>query len=84
MVHAAIRRLRRQGIEQFYLLPYAPEPNATDVLFGVLKHHDLPERTYLALNWLTTVVDSAFARGVPPHAGMCIETMASTSFHNSA
>ncbi len=62
VVQAAVRRLRRKGIELYYLPPYAPELNAIEALFGAIKHHDLPERTYLQLDRLTTAVDGAFDR----------------------
>lgn len=73
----AIRRLRRRGIELYYLSPYAPELNAIEVLFGAIKKHDLPERTYLHLDRLTTAVDGAFARRAPPQDTLCTQTVAS-------
>lgn len=62
VIQAARRRLRRRGIEIFYLPSYAPELNAIEVLFGTIKHHDLSERTYLDIDRLSTEVDGAFAR----------------------
>jgi hypothetical protein len=62
VIQAERPRLRRLGIHFFYLPPYAPELNLIESHFGVIKHHDLPERTYLDINTLRVKVEEAFSR----------------------
>jgi len=61
-IKQAIPDLRRQGIALEYLPPYSPELNRIEPLFGAIKHHDLPERSYPTLLALYQAVTAAFAR----------------------
>ena len=62
VVKDARRRLRRQGIVLYYLPPYSPELNDIEGVFGAIKHHDMPERSYKSLDELGESIDSAFDR----------------------
>lgn len=62
VVKAARRALGQQGIVLYYLPPYSPELNAIEPVFGGIKHHDLPERSYDSVSALTEAVDGAFTR----------------------
>ena len=61
-VHEERPALAAAGIEVFYLPPYSPRLNPIESYFGVLKHHDLPHRTYLTLADLDQAVEEAFTR----------------------
>ncbi len=54
--------LRSEGIVLYYLPPYSPELNDIEGVFGAIKHHDMPERTYGSLEELEDAIDSAFDR----------------------
>ena len=54
--------LRRAGIILYYLPPYSPELNDIEGVFGAIKHHDMPERSYKSLHELGESIDSAFDR----------------------
>lgn len=60
VVRAARRALRAEGLVLSYLPPYSPELNAIEPVFGVVKHHDLPERSYQTVAALSDAVDAAF------------------------
>ena len=62
VVKDARGRLRRQGIVLYYLPPYSPELNDIEAVFGAIKHHDMPERSYKSLDELGESIDSAFDR----------------------
>jgi DDE superfamily endonuclease len=62
VVKAAEAELAAEGISLFYLPPYSPKLNAIEPYFGGVKHYDLPERTYPALDDLAAAVDHAFER----------------------
>lgn len=62
VVVAARRALREKGIVLYYLPPYSPELNAIEPYLGVVKHHEMPERTYRTLPELSDAIDAAFAR----------------------
>ncbi|MYK61971.1 MAG: hypothetical protein F4034_08400 [Chloroflexi bacterium] len=62
VVKDARGRLRRQGIVLYYLPPYSPELNDIEGVFGAIKHHDMPERSYKSLDELGESIDSAFDR----------------------
>ena len=67
--------LAAEGIVLEYLPPYSPELNRIEPLFGAIKHHDLPARSYASLADLYQAVRSAFhdaeqrlfARSQPSH-----------------
>jgi DDE superfamily endonuclease len=60
VVRAAIPELRAAGIYLYYLPPYSPDLNHIESVFGVIKHHDLPERRYPTMPSLTDAVRRAF------------------------
>ncbi len=62
VVREARGRLRRAGIVLYYLPTYTPELNDIEGVFGVIKHHDMPERAYKSLDELGEAIDSAFGR----------------------
>ena len=62
IVKAAAAELAAEGITFFYLPPYSPKLNAIETYFRGIKHSDLPERTYPALDDLAAAVDQAFER----------------------
>ena len=53
--------LREQGIVLYFLPPYSPELNHIEPVFGVVKYHEMPERSYTTVDALRTAVDAAFA-----------------------
>ena len=62
VVKDACGTLRRAGIILYYLPPYSPELNDIEGVFGAIKHHDMPERSYKSLDELGESIDSAFDR----------------------
>jgi putative transposase len=62
VVRDALPRLRQLRVYLYYLPPYSPELNAIERLFRVIKHHELPERTYPTFDALQEAVHAAFAR----------------------
>ena len=62
VVKGARGRLRRAGIVLYYLPAYSPELNDIEGVFGAIKHHDMPERSYKSLDDLGESIDSAFGR----------------------
>ena len=62
LVKAARRELVKQGIVLYFLPPYSPELNLIEPVFGVIKYHDMPERSYTSIDDLTQAVDAAFHR----------------------
>lgn len=61
-VRDARPELRRRGIHLYFLPPYSPKLNDIERLFRTVKHHELPERTYLTLDRLERAVSDAFSR----------------------
>jgi putative transposase len=61
VVQAARPMLAERGITLYYLPPYSPKLNAIEAYFGVIKHHELPERRYATNDDLTAAIDTAFA-----------------------
>lgn len=61
-VAAARRALRDKDILLYCLSPYRPELNAIEMHLGVVKHHEMPERTYWTLPSLSDAIDAAFAK----------------------
>lgn len=60
VIKEALPDLRQQGIEFYYLPTYSPELNAIERVFGGMKAHDLPERSYVTVPALLDAVDAAF------------------------
>ena len=61
-VQQALPELEQRGIRLYYLPPYSPELNAIEPLFGVVKHTEMPERTYRTVPLLLDAIDAAFLR----------------------
>ncbi|MBI4507098.1 MAG: transposase [Chloroflexi bacterium] len=61
VVRAARQALRAEGIVLYYPPTCSPELNAIEPVFGVVKHHDLPERAHQTVAALGDAVDAAFA-----------------------
>jgi transposase len=62
LVREALPRLWALGVYLYYLPPYSPELNDIERLFRVIKHHELPERTYATFDALHEAVHQAFCR----------------------
>ena len=60
VIQAALPRLRRRGIHLYYGPPYSPELNPIEPLFGVVKHTEMPQRSYRTIPGLLDAVHSAF------------------------
>ena len=60
-VRAALPELARRGLTLFFLPAYSPELNDVEPVFGVLKAHELPERSYSTLEQLLAAVRRALA-----------------------
>ncbi len=67
LVREALARLRAAGVYLYYLPPYSPELNDIERLFRVIKHHELPERTYPTFDALHDAVHRAFTRYEDTH-----------------
>jgi transposase len=61
-IRRALPALARQGVHLFYLPTYSPELNDVEAVFGVIKGHELPERSYSTLEELLAAVRSALRR----------------------
>jgi len=61
-VRAALPTLWAQRIYLYFLPPYSPELNLIEPVFRVVKHNDLPERSYTTDPALEDAVDAAFTR----------------------
>jgi len=48
-----------------YLLPYSPELNPIEAVFGGIKAHGMPERSYSTVPALTEAIEVAFNGGLP-------------------
>ncbi len=57
VVQAALPALWAQRIYLYFLPPYSPELKAIEPVFRVIKHQEMPERTYTT----DAAVDDAFA-----------------------
>jgi transposase len=60
VIKEALPGLKAEGIEFYYLPPYSPELNRIESHFGGIKHHDLPERSYVTVPELMDAIDDAF------------------------
>jgi len=67
LVREAVPALQRQRVYLYYLPPYSPELNDIERLFRVIKHHELPERTYPTFDALQEAVHAAFTRYEQTH-----------------
>jgi transposase len=61
VIKEALPKLKQEGIEFYYLPPYSPELNDIERVFGGIKHHDMPARSYPSVPALMDAVDDAFA-----------------------
>jgi transposase len=62
LVREALPRLPERRGYLYYLPPYSPELNDTERLFRVIKHHELPERSYATFDALHAAVHQTFFR----------------------
>ena len=62
IIRDALPRLRRKGIHLYRLPPYSPELNLIESFLGVVKHVEMPERTYSTMPSLLTAINQAFSR----------------------
>lgn len=62
VVKAARPLLREQRIYLYYLPPYSPELNAIEPIFGGIKAHDLPERSYADWESLEAAITAGFTK----------------------
>jgi putative transposase len=62
VIKNALPRLRRKGIHLYRLPPYSPELNLIEPFFGVVKHTEMPERSYSKIPSLLDAIDQAFTR----------------------
>lgn len=67
LVREALPELWNQRVYLYYLPPYSPELNAIERLFRVIKHHELPERTYPTFDALQEAVHDTFTRYEQTH-----------------
>jgi putative transposase len=67
LVRETVPELQRQRVYLYYLPPYSPELNAIERLFRVIKHHELPERSYRTFDALQEAVHDAFTRYEATH-----------------
>ena len=62
LVKGARPELVKHGIVLYFLPPYSPELNLIEPVFGVIKHYDVPKRSYTSIDDLFQAVDAAFQR----------------------
>jgi transposase len=62
LVQRALPRLRTRGLRLFYLPAYSPELNDIEPVFGVVKAHEMPQRSYATLEALLNAVRTALRR----------------------
>lgn len=61
-VRRAAEELKVQGLTLLYLPAYSPELNDVEAVLQVLKHHEMPERSYSTLDALLAAVRRALRR----------------------
>ncbi|WP_279637813.1 transposase [Corallococcus aberystwythensis] len=61
-IRRALPKLARHGVHLFFLPPYSPELNDIEPVFGVIKGHEMPERSYSTLDELLAAVRRALRR----------------------
>jgi transposase len=62
LIRRALPTLARQGVHLFFLPAYSPQLNDIEAIFGVIKHQELPERSYSTLEELLLAVRSTLRR----------------------
>lgn len=62
LVQKAAHALSRKSLRLFYLPAYSPHLNDVEAVLQVVKHLELPERSYTTLNGLLTAVRRALRR----------------------
>lgn len=60
-MRAHVATLERRGLTVYYLPPYSPKLNPIERVFGDIKHHRMPERSYDTPDKLSTAIHAAFA-----------------------
>lgn len=60
VVKAALPTLWAQRIYLYFLPPYSPELNEIEPVFRVIKHQEMPARTYTTDAALADAIDTAF------------------------
>jgi transposase len=61
-VQQAAQALSGKGLRLFYLSAYSPQFNDVEAVFQVVKHYELPERSYTTLDELVAAVRRALRR----------------------
>jgi transposase len=62
VVKEALTMLRQQRIYLYYLPAYSPKLNEIEPVFGGIKAHDLPERSYADWDNLEAAITAGFTR----------------------
>ena len=62
VVKEALAKLREQRIYLYYLPPYSPELNEIEPIFGGIKAHDLPARSYADWESLEAAITAGFTQ----------------------
>ena len=62
LVQQAVRALSGKGLHLFYLPAYSPQLNDVEAVFQVVKHYEMPERSYTTLDELVAAVQHALRR----------------------
>ena len=62
LVQQEARELSGRGLRLFYLPAYSPQLNDVEAVFQVVKHYELPERSYTTLDALVAAVQRALRR----------------------
>jgi transposase len=62
VVNAALSALRAQRIYLYYLPAYSPKLNEIEPVFGGIKAHDLPERSYADWESLEAAITDGFTQ----------------------
>lgn len=61
LVKERIPALKAAGVRFFFLPPYSPELNMIESLWRQIKHQDIPDRSYTAIEALQAAVENALA-----------------------
>lgn len=62
LVQKAAHALSRRGLRLFYLPAYSPQLNDVEAVLQVVKHYELPKRSYTTLDELLAAVRRALRR----------------------
>jgi len=68
LVRAALPELWHRRVYLYYLPSYSPELNDIERVFRLIKHYELPERTYPTFDALQEAVHAAFTRYEQTHS----------------